>query len=163
MTLRQAKGIAMMKRTKKFLIQNKSSALFPWRLVKGFPFMEWTVSQFISNSRSLPIWFSAILTIYLVTLFRKIYNEEVGVNFERKDWIKQTHFQQAESASTIVFHAFKFMCYATGLLGAALADSRFGKYRTILYIGMLYAIGQAVLALGAVGSGEDGIPDFPNM
>ena len=55
------------------------------------------------------------------------------------------------------------MCYATGLIGAAMADSGFGKYRTILYIGMLYAIGQAVLALGAVGNGEEGIQDFPNM
>ena len=69
----------------------------------------------------------------------------------------------AESASTIVFHAFKFMCYATGLIGAAMADSGFGKYRTILYIGMLYAIGQGVVALGAVGNGEEGIQDFPNM
>ena len=55
------------------------------------------------------------------------------------------------------------MCYATGLLGAALADSVFGKYRTILYIGILYAIGQGVLSFGAVGNGEEGIKDFPNM
>ena len=29
-----------------------------------------------------------------------------------------------------------------------------GKYRTILYIGMLYGVGQAILAVGALSIGE---------
>ena len=65
--------------------------------------------------------------------------------------------------SSTIYHIYKFGCYASGLLGAALADSFFGKYRTILYVGIMYAIGQAVLAFGAVGNGDQGIKNFPNM
>ena len=65
--------------------------------------------------------------------------------------------------STIFYHVYKFGCYASGLIGAALADSFVGKYRTILYIGIMYAIGQAILSLGAVGRGEGGIENFPNQ
>ena len=66
--------------------------------------------------------------------------------------------------STIFYHVYKFGCYASGLIGAALADSYVGKYRTIFYIGIMYAIGQAILSLGAVGSrGEGGILGFPNQ
>ena len=69
--------------------------------------------------------------------------------------------QKASDVSSIFYHVYKFGCYATGLLGAALADSFVGKYRTILYIGMMYAIGQAILAFGAWGQGAPGgIPGF---
>ena len=86
--------------------------------------------------------------------------------------------------ATMIFHFFAFGSYASGLLGAALADSKAGphlsfinkmfcanhltlcleklchnwtisgKYRTILYIGILYAVGQAILAVGALSIGE---------
>jgi len=56
--------------------------------------------------------------------------------------------------ATMIFHFFAFGSYASGLLGAALADSKAGKYRTILYIGMLYGVGQAILAVGALSIGE---------
>ena len=58
--------------------------------------------------------------------------------------------KKANDVSTIFYHVYKFGCYASGLLGAALADSYVGKYRTIFYIGIMYAIGQATLSLGAV-------------
>ena len=65
--------------------------------------------------------------------------------------------------SSTIYHIYKFGCYASGLIGAALAHSFVGKYRTILYIGIVYTIGQAVLAFGAVGNGPDGINGFKNM
>ena len=65
--------------------------------------------------------------------------------------------------SSTIYHIYKFGCYASALIGATLADSFVGKYRTILYIGIVYAIGQAVLAFGAVGNGTKGIPGFKNM
>ena len=65
--------------------------------------------------------------------------------------------------STTFYHIYKFGCYASALIGAALADSYVGKYRTILYVGILYAIGQAILAFGAVGNGPEGIEGFQNM
>jgi len=89
---------------------------------------------------------NAILTIYLISLFKRNFSEE-----------------KANDVSTIFYHVYKFGCYASGLIGAAMADSYVGKYRTIFYIGIMYAIGQATLALGAVGRGEGGIPNFPNQ
>eukprot|EP00092_Neocalanus_flemingeri_P038886 GFUD01042334.1.p1 GENE.GFUD01042334.1~~GFUD01042334.1.p1 ORF type:complete len:749 (-),score=165.53 GFUD01042334.1:67-2313(-) len=89
---------------------------------------------------------NTILTIYLISLFKRTYSEE-----------------KANDVSTIFYHVYKFGCYASGLIGAALADSFVGKYRTILYIGTMYAIGQAILSFGAVGRGEGGIANFPNQ
>jgi len=89
---------------------------------------------------------NAILTMYLIHLFERIYSRE-----------------RAEDVSSTIYHIYKFGCYASGLIGAALADSFVGKYRTILYIGIVYTIGQGVLAFGAVGNGPDGINGFKNM
>ena len=42
-----------------------------------------------------------------------------------------------------------------------MADSFFGKFRTIFYVSILYAIGQIVLTVGAIGNSEEGIPGLP--
>ena len=62
----------------------------------------------------------------------------------------------SESTSTIMYHAFTALCYFTPIFGAILADSFFGKYRTIFYISLVYALGQMILTLGAVGDDDDG-------
>ena len=139
MLLRQVEK-AEMKRKETFHIRNKSSASYPWRLVKGSPFMEWTVREafkkrminggkygkgifgsemfftrgvglmqmwnlsnfFLKASlckyyKVLTLWdihimFSAILTIYLVTLFKRIYDEEVECTNIYRDTFDQSHF-----------------------------------------------------------------------
>merc|ERR550519_1217344 len=62
--------------------------------------------------------------------------------------------EQAENNATIAYHSFNFLSYFTPLFGAALADSVLGKYKTILYIAILYAIGQFILSFGAFGTGS---------
>ncbi|XP_023320404.1 peptide transporter family 2 isoform X2 [Eurytemora carolleeae] len=89
---------------------------------------------------------NAILTFYLIFLFQKTMSEK-----------------EAEDLSTVIFHLFKFFCYATPVFGAALADSVFGKFRTIFYLSILYAIGQSILAFGAVSDSEYGIEGLPNL
>ena len=42
-------------------------------------------------------------------------------------------------------------------------DSVFGKFRTIFYLSILYAIGQSILAFGAVSDSEKGIEGLPNL
>ena len=42
-------------------------------------------------------------------------------------------------------------------------DSVFGKFRTIFYLSILYAIGQSILAFGAVSDSEYGIEGLPNL
>ena len=70
----------------------------------------------------------------------------------------------SEDTATILYHAFTALCYFTPIFGAVLADSFFGKYRTIFYISLVYALGQLVLTLGAIGDdteGNEGIHGLP--
>ena len=70
----------------------------------------------------------------------------------------------SEDLATIMYHAFTALCYFSPIFGAILADSFFGKYRTIFYISLVYALGQMVLTLGAIGDdsgGNEGIEGLP--
>ncbi|GAB6029276.1 hypothetical protein CHUAL_005041 [Chamberlinius hualienensis] len=51
--------------------------------------------------------------------------------------------------ATVVYHAFTMLCYFTPIFGAMLADSLLGKYNTIFYVSILYALGNVVLSLAA--------------
>jgi POT family proton-dependent oligopeptide transporter len=51
------------------------------------------------------------------------------------------------------YHQFSFWVYLTPLAGAFIADVFFGKYRTILWLSMVYCLGHAALAcMGTVGN-----------
>src|SRR2546428_11504322 len=68
------------------------------------------------------------------------------------DWLLKNHVpsQSArEGAAKAVFHLFVFGVYFTPLLGGFLADRFLGKYRTVLYISLLYCAGHACLAIFA--------------
>ncbi|XP_054167957.1 solute carrier family 15 member 1-like [Oppia nitens] len=51
-----------------------------------------------------------------------------------------------ENESTEYYHIFAMACYFTPVIGAIIADSFLGKFRTILYISILYAIGNILLS-----------------
>ncbi|KAL5006173.1 hypothetical protein ScPMuIL_017331 [Solemya velum] len=53
-------------------------------------------------------------------------------------------------AATSIFHASSMLCYFLPVIGAVLADSYLGRYRTILYLSMVYAVGSLVMALTAM-------------
>jgi POT family proton-dependent oligopeptide transporter len=66
------------------------------------------------------------------------------------DWLltNQVPAQGAREASAkAIFHVFVFGVFFTPLLGGFLADRFLGKYRTILYISLLYCAGHACLAM----------------
>ncbi|TRY69566.1 hypothetical protein TCAL_07633 [Tigriopus californicus] len=88
----------------------------------------------------------AILALYLKHLFKTQSNMGDA---------------QAENLSTILYHAFVFLSYFTSLFGAFLADSFLGKFRTIFYISILYAVGQLILSLGAVPNEAWNLPQLP--
>ena len=56
----------------------------------------------------------------------------------------------SDSASTVSFHLFTTLCYLTPILGAILGDSIWGKYKTILYLSMVYFLGEFVLVLSSI-------------
>lgn len=88
-------------------------------------------SNNILASDVFTIWFwfgiSAILALYLV---------------QRLDYTEQQ--------ASVTFHAFTMLVFATCLLGAILSDSWLGRYNTILYLSIVYAIGCVLVAMGAV-------------
>ena len=70
----------------------------------------------------------------------------------------------SDSTATVLYHSFTSLCYFAPILGAILADSYFGKFKTIFYLSIIYVIGEVVLTLGAVGDtseGNQGIDGMP--
>ncbi|XP_063674191.1 peptide transporter family 1-like isoform X2 [Bolinopsis microptera] len=57
----------------------------------------------------------------------------------------------SDETATLWFHEFAALCYATPLLGAIIADVFIGKFMTILIMSTVYLIGNAVMAMSAVG------------
>ncbi|XP_074157448.1 solute carrier family 15 member 2 [Sminthopsis crassicaudata] len=56
----------------------------------------------------------------------------------------------SEDTATSVYHAFSSLCYFTPVLGAIIADSWLGKFRTIISLSLIYVLGHLVKSLGAV-------------
>ena len=52
----------------------------------------------------------------------------------------------SEDRSTTIIHTFNFMAYFFTIFGGILSDSWLGKFKTILYLSLVYCIGSCVLA-----------------
>uniref|UniRef100_A0A4W6E708 Solute carrier family 15 member 1 n=1 Tax=Lates calcarifer TaxID=8187 RepID=A0A4W6E708_LATCA len=65
--------------------------------------------------------------------------------------------------ATTIYHTFVALCYLTPILGAIVADSWLGKFKTIIYLSIVYALGQVILAVSAIhditDANKDGTPD----
>ncbi len=57
----------------------------------------------------------------------------------------------SETKATVVVSWFNFAVYLTPLLGALIADTFFGKYRTIMTLSIVYCLGHLCLALMGIG------------
>uniref|UniRef100_A0A670YAM5 Solute carrier family 15 member 2 n=1 Tax=Pseudonaja textilis TaxID=8673 RepID=A0A670YAM5_PSETE len=57
-----------------------------------------------------------------------------------------------ETTSTSVYHAFSSLCYFSPVIGAFIADSWLGKYKTIIYLSIVYVIGHVIKSVGAITS-----------
>ena len=66
-----------------------------------------------------------------------------------------------EAAATREISNWQTVTYFTPLLGAIIADSYLGKFRTILILSIVYALGQIALTLAAVGDTPEGIHGMP--
>ncbi|XP_029314803.1 solute carrier family 15 member 1 [Cottoperca gobio] len=68
-----------------------------------------------------------------------------------------------DDLATSVYHVFVALCYLTPILGAIVADSWLGKFKTIIYLSIVYAIGQVTMAVSAIhditDTDRNGTPD----
>jgi POT family proton-dependent oligopeptide transporter len=80
----------------------------------------------------------AILKIYMIALF---------VRFVDESTLSPDVLADARARSTEVVHLFIAGVYAFPLFGAIIADRLLGKYRTILWVSLIYCAGHAVLAV----------------
>uniref|UniRef100_A0A3P8UB13 Solute carrier family 15 member 1 n=1 Tax=Amphiprion percula TaxID=161767 RepID=A0A3P8UB13_AMPPE len=68
-----------------------------------------------------------------------------------------------DDLATSIYHTFVALCYLTPILGAIVADSWLGKFKTIIYLSIVYAIGQVAMAVSAIhditDTDGDGIPN----
>ncbi|XP_047496619.1 solute carrier family 15 member 2-like isoform X2 [Penaeus chinensis] len=56
----------------------------------------------------------------------------------------------SEDDSTIIYHVWAMLCYFTPVIGAIIADTFLGRFRTIFYISIIYVIGNGVLSISAI-------------
>ncbi|XP_071775663.2 solute carrier family 15 member 2 [Centroberyx gerrardi] len=63
-------------------------------------------------------------------------------------FIRYLHWDN--NLSTAVYHAFSSLCYFTPVLGALIADSWLGKFKTIIYLSIVYVIGHVIKSVGAI-------------
>ncbi|EDW06187.1 peptide transporter family 1 isoform X2 [Drosophila mojavensis] len=57
----------------------------------------------------------------------------------------------SDDTATVVFHVFTMFVYFLCVFGAIISDSWLGKFKTILYLSLVYIGGSVLLTLGAIG------------
>ncbi|NXN26883.1 S15A1 protein, partial [Nycticryphes semicollaris] len=71
--------------------------------------------------------------------------------------------QWDDNLSTAIYHTFVALCYLTPILGALIADSWLGKFKTIVSLSIVYTIGQAIMSVSSMNDltdqNRDGSPD----
>ncbi|NWU58281.1 S15A1 protein, partial [Dromas ardeola] len=71
--------------------------------------------------------------------------------------------QWDDNLSTAIYHTFVALCYLTPILGAIIADSWLGKFKTIVSLSIVYTIGQAVMSVSSINDltdqNQNGSPD----
>uniref|UniRef100_A0A672UB34 Solute carrier family 15 member 1 n=1 Tax=Strigops habroptila TaxID=2489341 RepID=A0A672UB34_STRHB len=71
--------------------------------------------------------------------------------------------QWDDNLSTAIYHTFVALCYLMPILGALIADSWLGKFKTIISLSIVYTIGQSVMSVSSISDltdhNRDGIPD----
>lgn len=56
----------------------------------------------------------------------------------------------SENNATVTFHIFTMFVYFLCVFGAIISDSWLGKFKTILYLSLLYVCGSVLVTLGAI-------------
>ncbi|MGH0178758.1 UNVERIFIED_CONTAM: hypothetical protein FKN15_078321, partial [Acipenser sinensis] len=71
--------------------------------------------------------------------------------------------QWDDDTATSIYHTFVALCYLTPILGAIVADSWLGKFKTIIYLSIVYTLGQVIMAISTIhdltDTDRDGTPN----
>ncbi|KAK6485551.1 solute carrier family 15 member 1-like [Huso huso] len=71
--------------------------------------------------------------------------------------------QWDDDTATSIYHTFVALCYLTPILGAIVADSWLGKFKTIIYLSIVYTVGQVTMAISTIhdltDTDRDGTPN----
>ncbi|XP_041115916.1 solute carrier family 15 member 1-like [Polyodon spathula] len=71
--------------------------------------------------------------------------------------------QWDDNTATSIYHTFVALCYLTPILGAVVADSWLGKFKTIIYLSIVYTLGQVIMAISTIhdltDTDRDGTPN----
>eukprot|EP00055_Hartaetosiga_balthica_P013406 m.68744 g.68744 ORF g.68744 m.68744 type:complete len:809 (+) comp8256_c1_seq1:40-2466(+) len=62
------------------------------------------------------------------------------------------YFGFTDDKATVYYHTFILLSYLTTIFGGMMADSSLGKYRTILYLSIVYLVGITVVSVTAIPS-----------
>ncbi|XP_037049527.1 peptide transporter family 1-like [Bradysia coprophila] len=55
-----------------------------------------------------------------------------------------------KDVSTTVYHSYAFVASCFAIVGAIIADSRFGMYKTIVVVSVVFAVGSLIIAIGVI-------------
>lgn len=55
-----------------------------------------------------------------------------------------------DDTATVMYHSFTTLVYFMCVIGAIISDSWLGKFRTILYLSLVYVCGSTLIAIGAI-------------
>ena len=55
-----------------------------------------------------------------------------------------------QNRSTTIYHSFTMLCYICPLVGAVMADQFLGKFKTIVYMSLIFLLGHVLKTLAAI-------------
>ncbi|XP_052520464.1 solute carrier family 15 member 1-like [Tympanuchus pallidicinctus] len=116
-----------------------------------------------SEGSSVPGCFGYPLSIFFIVINEfcerfSYYGMRAVLILYFKDFLRWDN-----SLSTAIYNFFVALCYFAPILGALIADSWLGKFKTIVSLSIVYTIGQAVMAVSSINDmtdqNRDGNPD----
>lgn len=61
-----------------------------------------------------------------------------------------SYFDYNDDKATVFYHAFVMCSYASAIFGGMLADSGWGKFKTIFLLSLVYCAGSTILAVTSI-------------
>ncbi|XP_068784655.1 solute carrier family 15 member 1 isoform X1 [Struthio camelus] len=116
-----------------------------------------------SNGRSAPSCFGYPISIFFIVINEfcerfSYYGMRAVLVLYFKYFLRWD-----DNVSTAIYHTFVALCYLTPILGALIADSWLGKFKTIISLSVVYTIGQAIISISSINDltdyNRDGTPD----